>query len=146
MVDVQTREVYSQVNGILNMLGKNYINMLPNDLYERIQEEKIDSYNPEYTNLVTLSEQNIKKEALTMIALFHLNYWCKTEEDKNRLKKIFQENEKEYQEEIQERDNTNNLFSDNSKEEVEENILPVEVKKKMNIFNKFVVFIKKIFK
>lgn len=142
MVDIQTKEVYSQVYGILNMLGNRYINLLPNELYKKIQKEKSNSYNPEYTNLVTLTEQNIKKEALTIIALFHLNYWCKTEDDKIRLKNIFQENEIKQKE-----NNTKNLLKDNTKEisNESENSLIVKEEKK-NIFKNILMFIKKVLK
>lgn len=142
MVDIQTKEVYSQVYGILNMLGNRYINLLPNELYKKIQKEKSNSYNPEYTNLVTLTEQNIKKEALTIIALFHLNYWCKTEDDKIRLKNIFQENEIKQKE-----NNTKNLLKDKTKEISNEskNSLIVKQEKK-NIFKNILMFIKKVLK
>lgn len=42
---------------------------------------------------ISLTEQGISKEALSMIALIYLNYWCKGEKEKADLNKIFKENE-----------------------------------------------------
>lgn len=45
-----------------------------------------------------------------MIAVLDLNYWCKDEEEKLKLKKKFGENELKYQEELKEKYNVDNLF------------------------------------
>ena len=39
------KDIYSEVYAILNMLGKEYINKLPNDIYNIIKEEKSTEYN-----------------------------------------------------------------------------------------------------
>ena len=69
-MDTKTKEIYSEVYGILNMLGKNYIEKLPSNLYKMIKQEKINEYNPQYDSSIALEQQNIKKESLSMIALF----------------------------------------------------------------------------
>ena len=35
-----------------------------------------------------------------MIALFHLNYWCNSQEEKQELNDLFKENEIKYQPEL----------------------------------------------
>ena len=82
-MDEKTKEIYSEVYSILNMLDKSYITRLPEKLYMMIQKEKSNKYNPQYDPNIDLSEQNIKKETLSIIALFHLNYWCNSQEEKN---------------------------------------------------------------
>ena len=54
-----------------------------------IEEEKSSTYNPQYREDQSLNEQNIKRESLSMIALFHLNYWCNSDEEKEQLKQLF---------------------------------------------------------
>lgn len=81
-MDIKTKEIYSEVYGILNMLGNNYIMKLPSSLYKMIEEEKSNEYNPKYDSEVSLEEQNIRRESISMIALFHLNYWCCSNEEK----------------------------------------------------------------
>ena len=109
-MDIKTKEIYSEVYEILILLGNRFINELPNELFELIKKEKLDSYNPKYDLNVSLEEQNIKRESIAMIALFYLNYWCESEEEKEQLKKKFQENEDKYQKELREKYNTDNLF------------------------------------
>ena len=87
-MDSTTNEIYSEVYAILQILGQNYINKLPNKLYEIIEKEKSNTYNPTYDSIDNLASLNIKKESISMIALFHLNYWCNSEEEKQNLKNI----------------------------------------------------------
>ena len=74
------KDIYSEVYAILNMLGKEYINKLPNDIYNIIKEEKSTEYNPIYATTVALDKQDVKKETISIIAFLHLNYWCNEEE------------------------------------------------------------------
>lgn len=99
-MNTKVQETYSEVYGVLNMLGDSFINKLPEKLVNMIKEEKSSTYNPKYIPNKSLTEQNIKRETLAMITLLHLNYWCETEDEKNELRAILNENEKKYQEEI----------------------------------------------
>ena len=92
-MDIKTRETYSEVYSILNMLGETYIIKIPSKLYQMIKEEKLNEYNPKYDSTLALEQPNIKNETLSMIALFHLNYWCDSQEEKQELKDLFNENE-----------------------------------------------------
>ena len=38
-----------------------------------------------------------------MIALFYLNYWCDSKEEKQQLKELFNSNEQKYKKEIEEK-------------------------------------------
>ena len=109
-MNVQTQEIYSEVYSILNLLGESYIAKLPTSLFNMIREEKRQDYNPKYDLKTNLGQQNIKRETLAMIALLHFNYWCDSEEEKNKLKEIFKTNEEKYQAEIKEKYNPDNLF------------------------------------
>lgn len=110
MVSINTREIYSEVYSILNLLGDKYINRLPQVLYNMIKIEKLNTYNPHYDKTVSLTEQNVKKESLSIIALLHINYWCERNLYKEELNKIFIDNENKYQEELREKYNPDNLF------------------------------------
>lgn len=78
----KTKEIYSEVYSILNMLGNTYKRRIPINLLNMINEERLESYNPQYVTTQKLSEQNIKRESLSIIALLYLNYWCNTKEEK----------------------------------------------------------------
>lgn len=97
------KDIYSEVYAILNMLGKEYIDKLPKDIYNIIKEEKSSEYNPVYATTVALDRQVVKKESISIIAFLHLNYWC-DEEEKIKLRELFDENEDKYQEELKQQE------------------------------------------
>ena len=128
-MDTVTKEIYSEVYSVLKILGKKYIDKIPNSLYNMIQDNKLETYNPTYTLETDLNEQNIKRESISMIALMHLNYWCNSENEKNELKKIFKENDGKYKERIREKYNPDNLFNKKNieTEKITENVENTEI-------------------
>ena len=146
-----TKEIYSEVYSILNLLGKSYINKVPSKLYKMIEEEKSDTYNPTFNSINNLTGQNIRKESISMIALLHLNYWCDNEEEKQNLRKIFKQNELNYQAELEEKYSVDNLFKKRvtapiTEETVEEPEKSLAAVNKENIFKRIINKIKNIFK
>lgn len=109
-MNIQTKEMYSEVYSLLDMLGEDYISRLPKSLFNMIKEEKLDSYNPKYTSDMDLSKQNIKKDTFAMISLLHLKYWCDSDKEKEHLLKLFQYNEEKHQEELRKRYNPDDIF------------------------------------
>lgn len=148
-MNINTKEMYSEVYGVLDMLGENYISKLPSSLYNMIKEEKLETYNPNYDATISLDKQNLKRETLSMIALFHLNYWCDSEEEKNKLKELFKSNEEKHQLEIREKYNPDNIFKKhNQVKEIKDNIVKNEnslVEYKETFFTRFINKIKNIF-
>lgn len=147
-MNVGTQEMYSEVYSILNLLGSSYITKLPKSLFKMIEEEKSSTYNLQYSEDQSLSEQNIKRESLSMIALFHLNYWCNSDEEKEQLKQLLKNNEEKHQAEIREKYNPDNLFKNNKQETIQEanvnsNNLAI-VKYKESILKKFINKIKSL--
>ena len=138
IMDIDIKQTYSEVYEVLGILGKNYINKLPSSLYKKIIKEKSDQYRPEYISITTIENQNIKKEAIAMIALLHLKYWCNSNEEKIKLKKLFQNNEKKYQNELRKKYNPDDLFKINikMKQKQEENRKELE-----NIKNQTIVVV-----
>ena len=80
--------MYSQVNSIINQLGNEYISKLPKDIYEMIITSKDDNYTPNVDLTKSLRIQNISKEAVSIIAYFHIKYWSDLEE-KNKMDPSF---------------------------------------------------------
>ena len=110
MMSDKTKKVYSEVYAFLNIISEEDRNKVPKKLKEMIEEEREKEYTPSYTFEIPIEEQEISDEAIAMIALIHLNYWCEDENEKERLNVIFDENEKKYQEELREKYNPDNLF------------------------------------
>lgn len=146
-MNIQTQEMYSEVYSILNMLGESYIKKLPTSLFKMVKEERKQDYNPKYNPKVNLEQQNIKRESLSMIALFHHNYWCNSDEEKNELKILFKTNEEKHQAEIREKYNQDNIFKNSSIQQEENPIINevAMVEYKAPLFKSFINKIKNIF-
>ena len=108
---ITTKEMYSEVYGILKALGEKYINKLPKTVLKVITESKEENYNPEYSMSVPLKEQDINRKSLAMIALFHYNYWCETEEERKKFKNMLETNEEKHQKEMQEKYSNDKIFN-----------------------------------
>ena len=143
-MNIKTKEIYSEVYQVLKLLGNEYIDKLPKSLFNMLREKRNINYEPKYTEDLPLNKQNIKKETLSIIALLHLNYWCENENEKNELKQIFKNNEDNYQNELREKYNPDNIF----KKHIQENIVKNEVslvEYKESIFKRLINKIKSIF-
>ena len=143
-MNIKTKEIYSEVYQLLNLLGNEYIDKLPKSLFNMLREKRNINYEPKYTEDLPLNKQNIKKETLSIIALLHLNYCCENENEKNELKQIFKNNEDNYQNELREKYNPDNIF----KKHIQENIVKNEVslvEYKESIFKRLINKIKSIF-
>ena len=98
----RTKEVFSEVEAIIHALGEEYQKKLPEKLWQTIQQSKLESYTPHYQIETLATEKDIKRESIAMIALFHLNYWCESEEEKEQLKQLLEENERKQKQELKE--------------------------------------------
>ena len=61
-MNIKTKEIYSEVYQVLNLLGDEYINKLPRSLYNMIKEKRDINYIPQYTEDLPLNQQNIQKK------------------------------------------------------------------------------------
>ena len=110
-MNIKTKEIYSEVYQVLNLLGNEYIDKLPTSLINMLKEKREINYNPQYTDDIPLNEQNIKKETISIIVRLYLNYWCKNDNEISEVKNILKENENKYQVEPREKHNPDNIFS-----------------------------------
>ena len=77
-----------------------------------------------------------------------MNYWCDSQDEKNKLKELFENNEIKYQTELREKYNPDNLFKNRQKsvenDYAKENTMAM-VEYKESIFRKIINKIKGIF-
>ena len=125
---------YAEVDEILNLLEDEYANKIPEKVRNFFKEEKMQDYKPEINVEIPLTEQNLKRETMVILAILNLNYWCESEEEKEEFRKGLAENEKE-KKELEEKYNPDNLFKNKkynnieNTEETTENVSLVEYKK-----------------
>lgn len=148
MTDEKKQEIFSEIDAFLKIIDEDDRLKVPTKLRNLYKENKRLDYNPVYSRDIPIEKQEIKRETIAMIGLLHLNYWCKTEEEKEELRKIFIENEKRYEQELYEKYNSNDIFKNAKIETIErmpkEEIYMVEYKEPFYI--KIINFIKRLFK
>jgi len=147
---LETKEIYSEVYQVLILLGNEYIDKLPSNLFDMLKEKREVSYTPQYLEDIPLPQQNIKKETMSIITLLYINYWCANENEKLEIKQILKDNEDKFQEELREKYNPDNIFKKHNQEpkNTENNIenKTSMIPYKESIFKKIVNKIKSIFR
>lgn len=148
MMNDKSRNVYSEVYSFINIISEEDRNKIPNKLIKMIEEERNKEYTPSYNFDIPIEEQVISDEAIAMIALIHLNYWCEDDEERKVLNEFFDENETNYQEELREKYNPDNIFKNKKNNEEqpvakEESVAMIEYKE--TIFTKIKEWFKNLF-
>ena len=84
---------YSELYVILNILGNNFIKMLPEKLYSLIVQERDKEYNP---NLLMddgrLDESKLSNETIALFAVLNHKYFVQDEKEKDELLKKYKDN------------------------------------------------------
>lgn len=140
-------KAYSEIYEILQLLDDEFINKLPNKFIEFIEKEKDNEYVANINPNIPLEEQNLLSDTINILAILKLDYWC-TKDEKQELLKILNQNEQEYQAELTEKYNPDNIFKNKKVTKINENtkeISLVTIKEKSFIL-KLLDKIKNMFK
>jgi len=142
---------YSEVDEILNLLEKEYRDRVPEKVRNFFKEAKMPDYNPKIEIGKPLTEQNLKRETMVLLAILNINYWCDSEQEKQEFIDEMAKNEQE-KKELEERYNPDNLFKNKKNNDIStENIVePQNVSlveyKKQGIFKRILEKITRLFK
>lgn len=101
---------YAEVDTILSLMDKKYVNRIPEKLRKIFKEDKNSNYTINIDINKSLNEQNLQRETMVILAMLCVNYWCDSEEEKQELIKAYSENEKKNEAEIREKYNPDNIF------------------------------------
>ena len=110
-----TRQAYTEIDTFIDLLDEYNRNKIPQKLRDYFKKEKDINYIKNINPNQPIKEQNLKEETLALIAMLNLQYWCEDESEKQNLKSIYEENEKEYQIKIREKYNPDNIFKNKQK-------------------------------
>lgn len=143
-------KAYTEVLEILKYLPKNEYDKIPHERIQFFEDNKDYSYNFKIYPQIPLGKQNISIEANSIIIMLFRDYFA-SETQKEKLKVILKQNEDKYQEEIRNKYNPDDIFKNkkdeittySSNKEIENNNLPIEVKRE-NFFKKFITYIKNL--
>ena len=96
------KRAYSELYAILQMLGKEYIDKIPEKIYKTIEKRKDATYNPVYNDMEEVLEGRVKRKTVSILALLDYNYFSTSETDRMYMKYILEENESKYTKEKKE--------------------------------------------
>ena len=140
---------YAEVDAILNVLEDEYAEKIPEKVKKFFAEEKIKDYEPVIDVNVPLTEQNLKRETMVLLAILNLNYWCESENEKQEFLNELAHNENE-KKELEEKYNPDNIFKKKqplkNEENIQENMKMIEYKEKTlirKILDRIMLFFKK---
>ncbi len=149
-ISIETRQAYTEIDNFLEVIDNEYKNKIPKQLREIFKTEKDTNYIKNIDVNRAISEQNLKKETLAIIALLNLQYWCTNEKEKENLKQVYAKNENRYQQELREKYNPENIFKrDTQEKKVEQNIVQNEtsiVEYRKSVFKQIINKLKQIIK
>lgn len=147
-ISIATRQAYTEIDNFIELLDEYNKNKIPQKLREYFKKEKDGEYIKNINPNQPIKEQNLKEETLALIAMLNLQYWCEDENEKQRLKAIYAENERKYQDELREKYNPDNLFKNKKKVVETDNVQETALMeyKEDTIFKKIKRFILKFFK
>ncbi len=141
MMDVKLSRSITEVLEILKHMDKIYIEKLPKKFLKFLQDNQDTSYIPKFDYTKKLQDCDIQKETKGLLGIIYMKYWSQEKQKKEYLQ-ILENNQKKYQEEINEKYNPDNLFKNSKKceENLEENTQMIEYKE--SVFQKIVLKIK----
>lgn len=142
-------QAFSEVKCILDFLPINYTEKLPKKLLNIIDSLYDEKFKININPNIELKNQNFTEDTKNIIAVLKYNYWCKDDEEKENLARMFKENEDKYQEELREKYNPDNIFKKKvtiveEKKEQQHCLQMVEYKE--NLFKRIVNRILQIFR
>ena len=88
------RMAYSEVDEFIDLLDDQDKNRIPQKLRDFFKREKNPDYKKGINPRIPIEEQELKDETLAIIAFLNLKYICQDEQERERLKRVYFENEK----------------------------------------------------
>ena len=136
-------QIFTEVNSFLNSIDEKSRNKIPQYLRRLFNENSVTEFQKDYDLRVPLYTQDICRETLAIIALLHMNYLCKNEQEKNEIWNLLKENEIKNEEEKIKKFNSKRIFNIEENLNLNEKNLPDN---KMIVYkeNKFLNLLNKI--
>ena len=153
------KRAYSELYAILQMLGKEYIDKIPEKIYKVIENRKDDTYNPIYNDMEEVLEGRVKRKTVSMLALLDYNYFSTSETDRMYMRYILEENENKYKknkneyrivdvnkEDVNDNNNISDNNEDNSNNLIRNGMIEYKESGMKKLFNNIILKIKEMFK
>ncbi len=102
---------YAEILEILSFTHTSLVDKIPHKLITTFKNHALSTYQYHLDQSVPLENQTISPETANLITLISLNYWCESQKEKDEIKEIILENEKEYNELQNKQYSYDNLFN-----------------------------------
>ena len=130
-----------EVEYILRKLDDEYINKIPQEVWDYINKNKDKNYVFEYDNDKILSEQNLNIDTISILTYINMEYLLE-EKERRELLELLKKDDMVAEQQEEEKYNPEDLFK-NKKEEPKEPISLIEVKIE-KWYEKLFLFFRKI--
>jgi hypothetical protein len=148
MINIKYANAMAEVLHYLNGISIESREKIPQKFMIFLKENASKDYKCDFDYNKPLEELDLLDETKGLIGMICLNYWCETEEQKQKFIKNLNENELKYQEELQAKYNPDDIFKNSnnpSKADASSHNMKLPEKKKENFFMKIIHKIKNIF-
>lgn len=115
MVSIEYSEAIVEILDILKNSDDTIYKRIPNKLIEFWQRNKSTTYKPNLDHSKPLNDMELKEKTRDLITMIYLNYLC-DDNEKEAMINTLKNNEKNYQLELREKYNTDNIFKNRKKE------------------------------
>ena len=149
LISVQYANAMSETLHYLKGIRKEDVDKIPKKFITFLEENASKEYICNFDYNKPLKELNPLDETKGIIGTICLNYWCKTQEQKQEYLKRLNENERKYQEGLREKYNSDNIFKNKEEKITPSQNEPITVETAMveykeSIFKKILNKIKNI--
>lgn len=117
MVTNEFAEASAELIEILNHLPKSEVEKIPLKLRMFFEKVANPNYSVKIDPYKSLDQQIIKEKTKDLITVIYRNYWC-NEEERTLLDMKLIENDKKYEEKLQELYQLDNMFKNKAKQEI----------------------------
>ena len=109
MVSIEYRKAISEVLDILEHTKKEDVNKISPEFIKFLNQNSDKEYIPNLDNTKRIKDMNLNEKTIGILSIINSKFWC-TNEQKEKFKNKLKENEIQYQTELREKYNPDNLF------------------------------------
>lgn len=113
---IEYQRSLTELNSILNYMNVEYIKKIPTKFIDFIKKNMDKDYIPNIDKNVPINQQELKKDTKILLSLIYRNYWC----DNETKKELFNQDlidKKNFEQEMIERYNPDNIFKNKQHQE-----------------------------
>ena len=110
----------TEILDILNYLPTDIVKKVPSKLVEFFKVVSVEDYKPQFDYSQGLENVKLKEKSRALLAMIYRNYLC-YEEERKEFDQILFQNEEQFQKQLREKYNPENLFQNKIENEKEEN-------------------------